>query len=163
MKQELLGEIVGDENIRETVSVIVIERDTHSLAFHACNSRGGADIAKTAVAFIVKQQVRRALIPVGPAVGMYGCAAEDIVVEIVSQVSADKGIQFAIVIIIDETRRYRPAAPAYSGLARNIGKCSVAIVAVENVITVIRHIDIRKAVVIVIADRDTHSIAVLYG
>ena len=62
MKQELLHQVVGHEDVRESVAIVVIDGDTHALTFGGSDPGRNADVAESSVAFIVEEQVCGSLV-----------------------------------------------------------------------------------------------------
>src|SRR5580693_9206945 len=62
----------------------------------------------------------------------------------------DEEIEAAVIVIIEPNRARSPPRRSYSRLFGNIRERTVAIVVIEDAAAVLRHIDIRKTVAVVI-------------
>ena len=71
----------------------------------------------------------------------------------------DKQIQMSVIIEIKPSRRYRPRRLRNARFQGDILKRSIATIAVQRAEANARHQQIREAVVIEIAGRNTHPIA----
>src|SRR6266567_243676 len=87
--------------------------------------------------------------------------AETIAVKIPFEIARHKKVQLAVVVVIEETGAGAPAGGSDTSARGDIGKRSVAVVVVERVAAVAGDVYVLKAVVIEIADGDTHSVAIL--
>src|SRR3984893_11802138 len=68
-------------------------------------------------------------------------------------------IEPALIVVVEPNRTGSPTGRADTGLLRDVGKSSVAVVVVQNAFSVVGHVEIGEAVVIVVAHCGTHSIA----
>src|SRR5260370_42567168 len=62
-------------------------------------------------------------------------------------------------MIIKPNRARSPAWRGDSGFFRDIGERPVAIVVIKDAASVLRYVEVRKAVAVVISDGDAHSVA----
>src|SRR5262249_8580163 len=53
-----------------------------------------------------------------------------------------------------------PARRGHPGLRRDIGECAVAIVVIKDAARVLSYVEIRNAITVVIAHRDSHAVSV---
>ena len=72
---------------------------------------------------------------------------------------ADEQIEPAVVVVIEPDRAGGPSRRGHAGFFGHVGKSAVAVVVIENASAVLRYVQIRKAVAIVVADRDTLAVA----
>src|SRR5580698_8396458 len=79
------------------------------------------------------------------------------------QVAGYKQIQLSIVVIVKESCRYRPSARGHSGLRRNIGESAVTVVVVKDVLSKVGHVNVRKPVVVVVPNSNSHSVVSFPG
>src|SRR5262249_23616070 len=86
-------------------------------------------------------------------------AAEHIVFLKPLHVVADKEIEEAVPIEVDpECGRTEAFPPAQSARSRDIDECAPSGIAEEPVLSHARYEDVREAVVVVVADRNAHSV-----
>ncbi len=64
----------------------------------------------------------------------------------------------AVVVEVEKAGGAAPAAGFHSGLGGYIGKRAIPVVVVEGVLSVVRDVEVGKAVVVVIANRDAHAV-----
>ena len=89
-----------------------------------------------------------------------GVLAELGIAGIVEKVMADVEIQVAVAVQVGEGRRGRPVAiAAQSGLARHVLEPPVPFVAIECVRMPARDKQVRPAIVVVVTDRDSVTVA----
>src|SRR6185312_9681868 len=65
----------------------------------------------------------------------------------------------SVAIVISERRAGRPSAVANAGFGRHVRKCTVAVVAVEDVASEAGEVDVGPAIVVVVPDRSAHCVA----
>jgi len=70
-------------------------------------------------------------------------------------VPRNKQIQLSIAVVIAKRRAGRPIAQRHAGLFGHIGKRAVVIVAVQPVLAKVRNKNVRPAIVVVVANRDS--------
>jgi len=85
-------------------------------------------------------------------------AAPD-VVEIPLDVAENHEVEQAVIIQVHPGSARGPAAAADAGFFRDIGERAVAIVMIELVAAVGGHVQIFEAIVVIIADGDSHPVA----
>src|SRR5213593_4410189 len=56
-----------------------------------------------------------------------------------------------------------PLAARHSGLRRHVGEGTIAIVVIENILSIARDVQIRISVIVVIADRNAHTVVPVSG
>ena len=71
--------------------------------------------------------------------------------------TTDEQIELAVIVIVKPNGAGGKARGGQAGFSRHIGEGAVAIVLVQNAVSVGRDEDIRPAVVIVIGNRDAES------
>ena len=71
---------------------------------------------------------------------------------------ADKKIESSVVVIVKPDCARTPSGDPDAGLLRNIGKCSISIIAIQNVSSVIRHVDVWQTVAVVVANGNAHPV-----
>ena len=96
MKEKLLDDVVGDEDVGEAVAIIVGERYAQALAFLCGNSRSDADIFKCAVTAIVVQDVGDRTKFAGWAIGGFLGAARLALLDAPIEVAADTPIPWLV-------------------------------------------------------------------
>src|ERR1700722_5832739 len=78
-------------------------------------------------------------------------------------VAGPEKIQGAIVVGGEEAGRTGPTSGRYTGFGGDVGKGAIAVVVIQHVFSVAGDVKIRKAVVIVVADRDADSVIAVAG
>ena len=73
-------------------------------------------------------------------------------------ITADKQVQVTVLIVVEESGTGSPAIGLDFGLGGHIREAAVAVVVIKDGVPVIRHIEVGKAVVVVICCRHTHSV-----
>ena len=106
-----------------------------------------------------------AVVVVGMAIGAIAwllLAAVAVGLKAPLHVARDEQIELAVVVVVEEPRARAPPAsrdtPARLG---HVGERAVAVVVIQRVAAVIRHVEIFEAVVVVVAHRDAHAVLVL--
>src|ERR1700760_2364503 len=74
---------------------------------------------------------------------------------------ADEQIKPSVVVIVEPNCARAPSGRGDPGFLRHIGKGAVAVVVIENALAVLGHIQVRKAVAVIVAYR--HALAVASG
>ena len=145
--------VVGHIDILIPVVVVIGRRNTHRPPLFSNNTRGFRDVFKPAVTLIAIEHVGLPVKIEGPRKTVWGIV--ELVFGIESDVVADIEIQIAVVVVIQPDGPYAEyIATANPGCGCDILERAVTIIAVEHVLSIIGHIDIRIAVVVVVADRD---------
>ena len=72
---------------------------------------------------------------------------------------ADKQVEPAVIVVVEPHRARAPTRRRNAGLLRHIRECAVAVIAVQNIASTLRHIKVRKAIAVVVPHRDAHAIA----
>ena len=72
-------------------------------------------------------------------------------------------VQMAVVIVIEETRGTRPASTSDARFGGNIRKRSIAIVAVQGVLPIVRYEQIGKAIVVIVAHCYGNAVIAISG
>jgi hypothetical protein len=75
------------------------------------------------------------------------------------EVAANEQVEQSVAVVINKPRARRPAARADARLLRHVAERPAAVVAVERVAAVARHVQIRVAVVIEVPDRRAAVVA----
>ena len=166
MVEKALHRVVSDKDVSEAVAVVVGERDSQSFAAGIGDTRLLRNVGEGAVAVIVIQNVGDAVIVVGMTVGTVAgllLPAVAVGLETPIQVARNEDVELAVVVVIEEPGTRAPAAGCNTGCLGDIGKRAVSVVMVERVAAVSGHVDIFKAIVVVITDSHTHRVVVLLG
>src|SRR5580692_422336 len=160
-EQEVRHGVVGDENVLPAV-VIVIEGDyAEAVARFLPESGAVASVGESAIAVVMVQGWRLAMINVRMAItpqsGTFAAAVE-IVFRRPVDVVGNHQVQFAVVVVIEPRGAGTPLADvSYSGLRCHVGKCAIPVVVIEDASSVAEHEEVRESVVVVVADRDAHT------
>src|SRR6202034_2223483 len=117
-----------------------------------------ADVFECAIAAVAIKNIcgrgklsRRAVgLPLGP--------ADLAVLRIPYHVARDQQIQVAVVVVIKKSCRTAPTTSLYAGLGRDVRKGTITIVVVQGVFSVVRDVEVGKAIIVVITDRYTHAV-----
>ncbi len=72
---------------------------------------------------------------------------------------ADEKVKLSIIVVVEPDGARTPARRSHPSLFCDVGEGAVAIVAVENVATILSDVKIGKTVAVVVADGNTHSIS----
>ena len=75
------------------------------------------------------------------------------------QIIGNKEIQPAVTVVIDPSRARTPARIVHARLFGYVGEGSVSVVVVEHVVSKIRDVQILEAVIVVVANGDSHSVS----
>ena len=67
---------------------------------------------------------------------------------------ADEQVEPAIVVVVEPDSAGSPSGSGDAGLLGHIGESAVAVVVIENAATVLRDVEVGKAVAVVVADRN---------
>src|SRR5262249_25657675 len=73
---------------------------------------------------------------------------------------ANKQVQPPVVVVIEPGSARAPPRRSHPRFRRNIGKCTIAIVVIQDAARVLRDVEIRKSIAVVIAYSNTHAIRV---
>ena len=164
VKEKLLKCIISDEHICEAVSIIVGKGDAQSTPLFCSDSGSHTYILKRAVpAVVVKNVSYRAEFARRAIHRLFDPATSLARFRSPVEVAGYKQIQFPIVVVVKESCRYGPSACRHSRLRRNIGESAVAIVVVEDVLPIVGDINIRKTIVVVVPDSNSHSVVRVSG
>src|SRR5258708_39244714 len=99
------------------------------------NPRLPGDVCKGAIAIVVIEDVGCAIVIVGMAVGSKARTLFPTVavgLEGPVEIASHEQIEFAIVVVIEETRARAPATCSYSGLVCDVSECAVPVAQVPN-------------------------------
>src|ERR1700733_7409140 len=158
VKKKLIRDVIGHKNVRESVTVIVGERDAETMPLLWGEARSDAHILKRAVSPIVmkdvcdgRERTRRAVR------GSFG-AARFAFLDAPIEIAGNKQIESAVVIVIEKSRGDRPTARGDTSLRGDIRKSAVPIVVIQKIFSEVGHVDVGKAVIGVISDRDSHPV-----
>src|ERR1700747_1816013 len=77
------------------------------------------------------------------------------------EVASYKEIQLAIVVVVGESSGRRPSTTSHARFLRNVGECAVPVVVIEHILSIVSHIDIRIAVIFIVADGNTHAVVTI--
>src|ERR1700691_2200407 len=158
MKKKLIRGVISDKNVRESVTVIVRERYSQPMALLRGDAGSDAHILERAVSPIVIKDVRNGRKRTRRAVGGSFGAARFAFLDAPIEIAGNEQIQPAVVIVIEKSRGNRPTARGDASLRGDIGKSAVAIVVIQNIFSEVGHVDVGKAVIVVIPDCDSHSV-----
>jgi hypothetical protein len=123
------------------------------------DSRSCTDIFKRSVAAIVKKNVADGREFAGRAVHWISRGTASLAgLRAPVEIAGNEEIQFSIVVVVEKSCGNGPTACGNPSLRGHVGKRAIAVVVVQNIFPVIGHVDIRKSVVVIVTDGDTHSV-----
>src|SRR6266851_3265685 len=124
------------------------------------------DIGKGPIPIIAVECVRQRLVPFGDTVGaQLARQTYRILVYLPFHVVGDKQIKQPVIVVIRPRGRYRPHllafvhSAAHAGLVSEVGKSPISVVVKKLIAGDAGKINIRPAVVIVVADGNAHAVA----
>ena len=162
--EEIRRQVVGDEDVRPPVAVVIAPHDPEALAARVRDARLRGNVRKSPVAVVPVEQVGRTLIDIGPAIGLDAVPdASPVGFEVEFDVHAHVQVQPPVPVVVQERRagrergvpgqrRYRPAGHVPEG--------PVPLVAIEDVLPVVRDEQVVVAVVVVVRDGQAHPVTV---
>ena len=71
--------------------------------------------------------------------------------------ATNEQVEPSIIVVVEPNCARRPPRGGNTGLGGNIGKGPVAVIVIQQSAAISRDEQVRKAVVVIIANRDTHS------
>src|SRR5713226_8642701 len=163
VEEELLHAVVGDEDVREAVVVIVGEGHAKSAALLGGDAGFLANVLESAVAAIAIEKVSRWGKFARRAIGSPGPTAGLAVPGVPFHVTGHKEIEMAVIVEVEKTGRDGPAAARDSRFGGDIREGSVAVVVIQDVLSVARDEEIGIAIIVVVADRDAHAVVASAG
>ncbi len=159
-KQELRHGVIGNHNVRPTVTVEVADRNAEALArlLNTCLLRNQTELAITVVVIEERRdRLEYIWVTVGTIASLMFAAVD--VVKRPFQVSGDDEIQPTIFVIVEPCSAGRPTSTGHSCAIGDIGKGSVAIVVVQSVAAKACNEDVLVAVIVVIGYRDASRVS----
>src|SRR5207302_489908 len=162
--QEALHRVIGHKDIGETVAVVIGKTHSQALAVRIRYTGFGGDIGERAVAIVVIEDVRHAVVIVGMTVGAEtGSLLSAIAIRLKGPVhiSSNQQIEFAVIVVIEESSACAPSSRAHTRPLGDIGKRPIAIVVVERVAPIAGYVNVFEAVVVIVAYRDPHAVVIL--
>jgi hypothetical protein len=160
MEQEVGHGVVGHQNIRPPVAIVVGESRTHPLTHMLPYARCGRHIRERAVPVIVIQCIGQPWIEPRMAVrALPGRAvlADRLFIRVPVDIVHHEQIQPPVAIVIEPHRRYRPRLAVNSGLRSHVFKCAIPAIAVQKVALESGHEQIGASIVVVIGGGSPHA------
>src|ERR1041385_743168 len=163
MKEKVKQLVVGDENVWQSVAIIIGYAYSHALSQFGADSGGRGDIRECPVAFIQEQLIGKFLIEFGmtvlrlisePAVGFLS--------PLPLQVVDDKEIEQAVIIYIHPGSAHRPQGSVFrvrfgeARLLANIREGAVPVIVIESVAVNACYEDVFEPVIVVVSNRNAH-------
>src|SRR5579872_591046 len=161
MKQILLHAVVCYIDVGESIAIVVGKGHPEAMPFLSGDARVLTYIFKSSVAPVVIKNVCGARKFSRRTIGVKVAAAVLAVLRVPFHVTRDEQVEFAVVVIIEKSGRDGPTPAGDPGLRGHIGERSVSIVVIENVPAVTGDVQIRIAIVVVVADRDAHAVVAI--
>src|SRR5271163_4850731 len=117
-----------------------------------------ADVFECAIAAIAIKDIcgRRELS--WRAIGLPLAPADLAVLCIPYHVTRYEQIQMAVVVVIEKAGGAAPTASLYTRLGGDVCKGAITIVVIQSILSVVRDVQIGKAIIVVIADRHAHAV-----
>ena len=167
MEEHVRGVVVGHEDVREAVTIVVGKGDAHSLPADLADARGRRHVREGPVPVVVVKRVGKRGVILGMTVGAHVRVgpAEGVFVDLPFAVVRYEQVQAAVVIVVEPSGGYRPHLlavqhrPAHSGLVGDVRKGAVAVVMKELVLGDIGDEDVRPPIVVVISHRDADAVS----
>src|SRR5215475_12318993 len=72
---------------------------------------------------------------------------------------ANEQVQPSIIVVVEPDGAGRPSRRRHAGLFRDVGKCAITIVVIQNAAAVLSDVDVGETVAVVVADGNTLSVA----
>src|SRR5580693_7023188 len=110
MEEKLAHAVVRDENIGESVVIIVREGDAERASFDRGDSGPLADVFECAIAAVAIEDIRGRGEFGRRTVGLPLASANLAVLRVPEHVSRDEQVQVAVVVVIEEARGATPAS-----------------------------------------------------
>src|SRR5262249_43572293 len=103
VEEKLRHPVIGHEDVRISVAIIIVESHAEAFALHGSNTRLRAHVAKMPAALVVEQRAGCRGELVGLAVRVEGRAAQDISADVPIEISSDEQVEQTVVIVIEES------------------------------------------------------------
>ena len=164
--QKALHRVIGHIDVDEAVAVVVAERHAEALAWRRRDAGLRRDVGERAVAVVAVQEVRRGIEIVRVTVGAVAwlvLAAMAVLLEAPLQIAGHEQIEAAVVVVVEEPGAGAPSVSRDPCTGRDVGERAVSLVAIEPVAAIAGDVEIREAVVVVVADRRAHPIDAVGG
>src|SRR5215472_5148693 len=166
VKQKIRHGIIGDEDIGQTVAIVVGNGDPHALSDLIGETGGRGDIGEGTVVVVAEHLIGRAAIGAGIAIAlMLLGAAAGFGLRIPLHVVTDDKIEPAVIVYVNPGRRDRPQLAQLRidttevSFLGDIFERAVAAIVVKNVAVHPGDEDIGIAVVVVVGDGNAHGVA----
>ena len=168
MKEGIGHVVVGNENIHEAVSIVVIETHAHALAEFFGDAGRAGNVGKSAVTVVFVERGREWFVKLRVTIGPQTSPAQThgVLVDFPLAVVRNEQIQLAVVVVVDPARGRAPHFPAlihrcaHASLIGNIREAAVAIISIQMILRHAGDVNVLPAVVIEITDGDAHIVAV---
>src|SRR5260370_20348278 len=158
VKKKLLDHVVGDKDIRVAIAIIVGEGYAQCFTFFGGDSGSNADVFKRAISAIVIQDIGDRAKFAGRAIRRLFGAARFTLFDATVEIASNKQIQFAVVIVVQKSRGHGPTTRSDTCLRGDIGKSAVTIVVIQDIFAVVGNVNVREAIVVIVADRNAHPV-----
>ncbi len=147
--------VVGDEEVRPAVVVVVEHGHAQRLGVGVAQPRLDRDVLEGAVPAVAVQDRALPLVRLRRAVGLVGAVqrAEEVLVQRPLHVVGDEQVQLAVLVVVEEGRAGAEASAAGPGLRGDVGEAAVALVVEEPVAAEAGEVDVHPAVVVVVGGR----------
>ena len=133
----LLHAVVGDKYVRKAVSIIVGKPYTQSTPLFCGDTGALTHVGEGSIAVVVIKDVSGGGKFFRWTIRVVIAAAVFTVLGVPVHVSGNKQIQFPVIVVVEKPGGDRPATPRNSCLRRHVREGSVAIVVIQNILSVI--------------------------
>src|SRR2546428_3533447 len=153
--------VVGDVNVYPAIAVEVGTDDSETGSDGCSNSCLFGDVFECTVSAIMEKTRRHRLIHFRRAIVPLTSRGITLLVSLHCEVQIVryKKVEAPVVIIIDPRGACAPTRVIDPGLDGDIGEGTVTVIVVENVMSEVCDVEVLEAVVIVVTDSDSHSVA----
>ena len=155
--------VVGHVDVRSPVASEIRTEHTEPRSVRGADARGVRHIDELSVALVVEEPGRDGLVGHRRAVVRLTRRRVAALVALEGEVHVvrDEQIEIPVRIVVQERGARTPPRIVNSGCARHVGECAIAVAVEEDVVPDVGHVEIEEPVVVVIACRRTHSVAVM--
>jgi hypothetical protein len=164
VKQDIRHAVVGHEDVRPRVVVVVGDDHPEPVSAERADTRLAADVCKRPLAVVAVHHVRKRREDERVTVGsrVQSCvAAVGVVCGVGGDVVRDEQVEIAVLVEIREGAPRAPQRRADTSGARDVGEGPATSVAVERVGPDAGDIQIHPTVVVVVAGAGTHAVAAM--
>src|SRR5262249_34594680 len=159
--EKTLHRIVGHENVGKAVAIVIGERDPEPFAAGIRDSGLFGHVRKGSVAVVLIQNIGHAFVVIRMTIRPIArsvFSADAVGLEAPIEIASHEKIKLAIVIVVKKSCACAPTARANSRLLSHISEGAIAIVVIQDIAAISGDINILKAVVVIISNRNSHAV-----